>query len=189
MIADGITVDSLTLLKLKAHLVRVFGFKDVSVVPSPDGHAFHVRFGEAPEIPELALPCVKGLMSVLDAHYSVDLTPSTMGVGHGQDEKQSSLLVGSVFVDVSLAMFCTVRDLSALPVLIVKNMLEALCIIIYKHDLASHTLMHLQQNLRRAVVRALELLVQDVGYELRQLALSAVQAFIKRWHSFMGSII
>jgi hypothetical protein len=188
MIADGIAIDNFTLLKIKAHLVQVIGFNDVTVVPAPSGHTFYVRFGEVREIPQLAFPCISELLSVLDAHHPVNLAPSAMG-SHTEDGHSSPLLVGSIFVDVSLGMFCTVRDFSSLPVLTAKSMLEALVIIIYKHDFESRTLKHLQQNLRRAVMRALELLLQDISYELRQLALSITQAFIKRWHSFMGSLL
>jgi hypothetical protein len=140
------------------------------------------------EIPQLAFPCINELLPVLDAHHPVNLTLSGVGL-HLENGNSSPLLVGSIFVDVSLGIFCTVKDLSQLPVLTVKSMLEALCVIIYKHDFESKILQHLQQNLRRAVMRALELMLQDISYELRQLALSVTQAFIKRWHSFMGSLV
>jgi len=189
MIADGITIDSSLLLKLKVHLVRIIGFDDISVEPSPSGHSFHVQFGEVSEIPELSLPCVHDLLPVLDAYHAVDLPQFAMVGSIEQDERPLSLLVGSVFVDVALAIFCTVRDLSALPVLALKALLETLCVIIYKYDFESRPLRHLQQTLRRAVLRALDVLSQDISYELRQLALSVIQAFTKRWHTFMGSIV
>ncbi|KAF8077923.1 hypothetical protein FPV67DRAFT_1403007 [Lyophyllum atratum] len=192
MIAGGITIDSFMLLKVKSHLVQVTGFRDVSVIPSQNGQSFYVQFGEVPEIPEVALPCVNQLLPVMDASYSVDVAPSAMAGANGAnglDERPISVLVGSIFVDVFLAMFCTVRDLASLPILTFKNMLETLCVVIYKHDFESKTLRHLQQTLRRAVVRALDCLAADISYDLRQLALSVTQAFVKRWHSFMGSIV
>jgi hypothetical protein len=189
MIADRILIDSSVLLKLKAHLVQIVGFGDISVTSSPSGHSFHIRFGEVSEIPELSLPCVHGLLPVLDAYHTVDLPHFSMVGANEQDERPLSLLVGSVFVDVALAIFCTVRQLLTLPVLTSKAILETLCVIIYKHDFESQALRHLQQTLRRAVLRALDIMSQDINYELRQLALSVVQAFIKRWHSFMGSVV
>ncbi|GLB34930.1 putative response to drug [Lyophyllum shimeji] len=189
MIADGIAVDSFVLLKLKHHLVQVTGFCDVSVVPSQNGQSFHVQFGEVSEIPDIALPCVNQLLPVMDSSHAVDIAPSAMAGVNELDGKPVLMLVGSIFVDVFLAMFCTLRELSFLPILTFKNMLETLCVIIYKHDFESRTLRHLQQTLRRAVVRALDCLAADVSYDLRQLALSVVQAFVKRWHTFMGSTI
>ncbi|KAF5380960.1 hypothetical protein D9615_003973 [Tricholomella constricta] len=189
MIADGIAIDSFILLKIKHHIVQVIGFRDISVVPSQNGQSFHVQFGDAPEIPVIALPCVNQFLSVMDASHAVDIAPSTMAGANGLDNRPVSTLVGSIFVDVFLAMFCTVKDLTSLPILTFKNMLETLCVIIYKHDFESRALKHLQQTLRRAVVRALGCLTKDISYDLRQLALSVTQAFVKRWHTFMGSII
>jgi hypothetical protein len=189
MITDGIMIDSSVLLKLKAHLVQIIGFGDILVTSSPSRHSLHVQFGEVPEIPELSLPCIHGLLSVLDAYHTVDLSHFSMVGANEQDERPLSLLIGSVFVDVSLVIFCTIRQLSALPVLASKALLETLCVIIYKHDFESQALRHLQQSLRRAVLRALDIMSQDISYELRQLALSVVQAFIKRCHPFMGSVV
>ena len=189
MIAGGIAIDGFLLSKLKVHLVQITGFSDISLIASASGHSFYVQFGEVHEIPDLALPCIHDLLSVFDAYHTINLSLFNMAGPKEQDERSCSLLVGSVFVDVALAMFCTLAALSSLPVLTLKAMLETLCVIIYKHDFESRALRHLQQPLRRAVVRTLDLLSQDIGYELRQLALSAIQGFIKRWHGFMGSIV
>ena len=189
MITDGIAIDSFLLLKLKVHLARIIGFSDISVTSSPSGQTPHIQFGEVFQIPELSLPCVHSLLPVLDACHSVELPHFAMVGANEPDEKPLSLLVGSVFVDMALTMFCTIRDLTALPVLTLKALLETLCVIIYKHDFESQGLRHLQQALRRAVLRALDILSQDISYEMRQLALAVIQAFIKRWHTFMGSIV
>lgn len=189
MVADGIAIDSFTLLKLKIHLVQVVGFSDISAIPLQSGPSFYVQFGEVKEILELALPCISALLPVLDAYHHIDLPPSAMAGANEHDNRPLSVLVGSVFVDVSLAIFCTVRDFSSLPLLTLKSMLETLCVIIYKHDFESRVLRHLQQTLRRAVLRVVDVLSQDTSYEIRQLALSVTQAFIQRWHGFMGSVI
>ncbi|KAG6866935.1 hypothetical protein C0991_003851 [Blastosporella zonata] len=188
MISDGIAIDSFMLLKIKNHLVETIGFRDVSVVPSHNGQSFQIQFGEVNEIADIALPCVNQLLSVMDAFHSSDVAPAAMA-GADDDERPVSVLVGSIFVDVFLSMVCTIKDLTSLPVLTCKNMLETLCIIIYKHDFESRILKHLQHSLRRAVMRALECLTHDISYDLRQLALSIVHAFVKRWHSIMGSFI
>lgn len=63
-------------------------------------------------------------------------------------------------------------------------------ILIYKHDFEAQALRYLQTGLRKAVSRAIEILLwDDTSYELRQLAMSVIQAFLKRWQSFMGNII
>ncbi|KAH0583846.1 hypothetical protein H2248_009444 [Termitomyces sp. 'cryptogamus'] len=189
MIADGIQIDSFALLKIKTHLVNVIGFPDVLLVPSQVGRLFQIQFGEVSEINDIAFPCVNQLLSVMDASHTVDIPSYVMAGSNDLDERPVSILVGSAFIDVFLVMFCSVKDLNTLPILTCKNMLETLCIVIYKHDFESRVLKHLQQALRRAVMRALDCLAQDISYDLRQLALYVVNAFVKRWHSIMGSFI
>ena len=57
------------------------------------------------------------------------------------------------------------------------------------HDGPGHRL--LQGNLRLAVKRCLDLVMEDkhLSYELRQLALSTCQAFIKRWPASTGNFV
>lgn len=186
MVADGIATDSTILMKLKIHLAQVVGLSDPSTSSS---HLFHIQIEEAKEIPEAALPCISALLPVLDAYHHIEVPVSAMASLNEHDGRLLTVLVGSVFVDVSLSIFCTVREFSALPLMSLKRILETLCVIIYKHDFESRALRHLQQTLRRAVLRAIDLLAQDTSYEIRQLALSVVQAFIKKWHSFMGSVV
>ncbi|KAG5638371.1 hypothetical protein H0H81_000382 [Sphagnurus paluster] len=189
MIADGVQVDSFTLLKIKHHLVQVIGFRDVSVMPSSSGQFSYIQFGDVPEIPDIVFPCVSQLLVLMDSSCAVDLPPSMMAGANAQDDRPVSALVGSIFVDVFLAIFCSIQDLVSLPIVTLKNMLETLCVVVYKHDFESSILKHLQQTLRRAVIRTLDCLGTDISYDLRQLALSVIQAFIKRWHTFTGSII
>ncbi|TFK42558.1 hypothetical protein BDQ12DRAFT_676416 [Crucibulum laeve] len=189
MVAAGVTVDSFTLMKLKIQFVRLIGFSDVSVVPSSNGQAFYVHFSDILDVPESTLPCIDELVTVLDTRHLVELPSSVMGNGRDYDERSSHVLVGSAFVDVSLTMLSTMEELQDIPAPTLKSLLEGLYIIIYKYDFESRMLGHLQPSLRKAVSRVLGLLLQDISYELRHLVLSIIQAFVKRWHSFMGSII
>jgi hypothetical protein len=189
MIADGVAVDLYSLQKIKIHLLQVAGFNDVVAVPRATGEGFHVTFSTLEAVPEVAFPCINELSPVLDALRPFKLAPSAMSGPYADDDDPWPLLVGSIFVDVALAIFCGVHDLLSLPILTLKSMLESLMIIIYKHDLESKPLKNLQNNLRKAVRRAMELLLMDVSYELRQLALSSVQAFVKRWPALVGGII
>ncbi|KAK0210802.1 hypothetical protein DFS33DRAFT_1251098 [Desarmillaria ectypa] len=188
MIAGGIKIEYNDVLRIKHHLVRAFGFDKVALAPTSNGHTFFVEFGETEEIPELAYPCVTELTVVLDAHHVLNLNSISTGIQESADST-TPLLIGAPYVDVCLGLFCTVRDLESLPVLVLKSMIEALGIVIYKHNFEKVYLRHLQQILRRAVSRALELLLLDINYECRQLALSVVQAYIKRWHGSIRSFV
>jgi hypothetical protein len=182
MMADGITIGAFELQKIKVALTKALGFADVTATPSTNSQTINVQFGDAQHIPDASLPCVNELLSVLDAPHPINLELP------GAAPVSSTFLVGSTFVDVSLNLFCT-GDLLSLPILTLKSLVESLGVIIYKHDFEHRRMKHLQPTLRRAVLRALELMLDDISYEVRQLALSVTQAFIKRWPAYTGSII
>jgi hypothetical protein len=160
----------------------------VAEVPSASGQAFHIQFGNLEEIPDLALSCLDELTNVLDVYHPFELAPSAMGGPFTDDDMKTPLLVGSVFVDVLLAVFNNC-DLDSLPFITLKNMVKCLMIIAYKHDLESKPLRHLQNNLRKAIRRLIDLFVMNVSYEIRQLAISACQTCIRRWPNVVGSLI
>ncbi|KAG6814363.1 hypothetical protein H0H92_010949 [Tricholoma furcatifolium] len=189
MIADGIEIDSFRLLKIKNHLVEVVGFRDVLTAPTYNGQWFQVHFGELSDITDIALPCVNQFLAVMDASHTVEVSPSVMVGANDADERPVTILVGSIFIDAFLSIICMGKDLASLPIMTFKNLLETLCIVIYKHDFESPVLRHLQSRLRLAVTRSLDCLALDISYDVRQLALSVVQAYVKRWHSVMGSFI
>jgi hypothetical protein len=188
LIAAGVPVDFHNLLRIKEHLVRVLGFNNISLRPSMGGQTSFVEFGDVTEIPEAAYPCIHELIVVLDSRHALDFGVLSLGL-QGQDGTSAPLLVGSAYVDMFLSMFCSVTDLSVLPPLTMKCMLEALTIIIYKQDFEKTLLRNLKPILRNAVNRALHLLLQDISYECRQQALSVVQAYTKRWHGSLGNFI
>ncbi|CAK5277405.1 unnamed protein product [Mycena citricolor] len=175
MISDGVPIDPFQIQKIKVALVKAIGFADVSVAPSTSGQNIVVYFGDSQHIPENFLPCVNELFMLLDAP-------------HPLEHNDASFLVGSAFADVILNLICT-GDLMSLPVLTLKSLVESLGVTLYKHNFDHRRLKHLQPSLRRAVLRVLELMLDDVSYEIRQLCLSATQAFIKRWPAYTGSIV
>jgi hypothetical protein len=181
MIEDGVSVDIFSLLKIKSHLAQVIGFRNVSIVPASSGSAFHVLLSDVVDIPEQSIPCVNQLSKVLDACHPFDLAPSAVGGPYVEDDTPFSLLVGAIFVDMSLALFSHTTDILSLPIITIKSMLESLMIVIYKHDLDVKPLKHLHGSLMRAVRQAMGLVSKDISYEIRQLALSVVQAYVKRW--------
>ncbi|OBZ75571.1 hypothetical protein A0H81_04216 [Grifola frondosa] len=187
MIADGISIDINPLLKFKDHLVRLLNFDDVAMQPT--GNTFYVRFDGLGEIPPVAYPCLNDLTLVLDSSEPYNIAPSAMG---GQDETTSPLLVGSVFVDVLLQLFVQAEALECVQFTTLKSMLKSLIIVIHKHDLDSKPLQDLQPHLRKAMKRILDLLLMDLSYEIRQLCLTACQAYIKRFNppgSFICDVI
>ncbi|KAF8964709.1 hypothetical protein BDZ97DRAFT_1815206 [Flammula alnicola] len=189
MIADGIEIDNFSLMKLKVQFVQVAGFSKISVIPTQSGESFHLQFTDITEISESAYPCIEELPHVVDAPYYAKLTHSALGIADHREDEIASVLIGSAFLDASLCILGTLRNLSSLPVLTLKCVLEALYITIHKYDFDDASFQHLQPLLRRAILRSIELLSQDISYELRQLALSIAQASIKKWHTFLGATI
>lgn len=192
MIADGINIDIFSLLKIKSSLVRILGFKDTSLVQlNPEGTSFHIRFNHLGQVKPWVYPCLDDLMLVLDASSPFGLAPSSMGGPFAEDETPFPLLVGSVFVDVVFEVFSQLQDLAVLPFLTLKNLLKTLVIIIYKHNFDAKPLRHLHTSLRAVARRTLDLLLADrfLSYELRQLALSISQAFIKKWPYIIGNFL
>ena len=190
MITNGASVSVLTLLKIKKYLAAAIGFENVIGILQLDGQIVRVEFGDVATIAEGVAPCIDELTAILDSPLPFEFTPSMMTrtYSHGQDDKPSKLLVGSLFIDLILVMFCTLKDLSSIPESTLKRISESLCIVVYKHDFESAALFHLQPNLRLAVLRSLELILQDISYELRQVALSFIQGFIKQCDKFMGHV-
>jgi len=189
LMADGIPMDLHCLLKIKLELVRIIGFTNVVVFPRNGGQVFHITFSDLPTIPEAALSCIHDLPRVFDSAFPYILPASTMGGPYAEDDTPVPVLVGSALVDVSLMSFCALPRLDSLPIATIKSMLESLVIVVFKHDLDSRPLKHLQPVFRRAVHRAMELMLSDLNYEIRQLALLVVQAFVKKWPNSLNSVI
>ena len=189
MIAEGIPIEVSHMLKLKDHLARMLGFAEVAMITIGTTSHFFVQFGSLNVIPEAAYPCLNELMLTLDSAQPYSLMSSAMGGRYSEDEMPASLLVGSVFVDLFLETFIHCNNLETLPPLTLKNLLKSLIIVIYKHDFDSRPLKLFQPQLRRAVKRALDLLLEELSYDLRQLVLTACHAFIKRWPHLIGNFI
>ncbi|KAI0054105.1 hypothetical protein FA95DRAFT_1480391 [Auriscalpium vulgare] len=189
MIAGGVPIDLFSLLKIKKHLVQIAGFSDVSTIPSATGQMFYIAFAKLKHTPDHAWPCVDELLPVLDAPHSFTFPASAMTGAFVTDDAQSTLLVGSSFVDVVLALVNDASDLFSAPYQSTKSLLECLLVVVYKHDLDSTPLRHLQGGLRRAVRRVLSVTMAPVPYDLRQLALSIAQAYIKKFPSAVGGFV
>jgi hypothetical protein len=175
MIGSGISIDLPTLLKLKKHLVHVLGFSNISTVRSPGSQLLCVTFDHTRTTVHDASPCMDELLTVLDASHPFSLVASAMTQSLPPNDAPASLLIGSIFVDIPLALITGSEDLLNLPILTTKRLIECLLIVMYKHDMESLPLRHLQGNLRRAVRQALNLVPTKLGDELRQFALTVAQ--------------
>ncbi|TCD71881.1 hypothetical protein EIP91_000013 [Steccherinum ochraceum] len=189
MIADGLNIDISSALKLKSHTFTTIGCRDVQLVPSgPTGAAFCVKATGLVVLASWSYSCYGDFTLLFDSSHIMPVAPSAMGSPYTDDDLPTRLLVGSIFVDVVLEIFINGSGLASLPPLNLKNLLKTLAIVVYKHDFDSKPLRHLQANLRRAVRRTLDLLIDPdaLNYELRQLCLTICHAFIKAWPNIAG---
>lgn len=189
MIGSGISSDLPTLLKLKKHLVHILGFSNISTARAPGSHLFYVVFDHTRTTAYDVSPCMDELLTVLDASHPFSLVASAMTESLPPSDAPASLLVGSIFVDIPLALITGSEDLLDLPILTTKRLIECLLLVMYKHDMESLPLRHLQGNLRRAIRRVLNLVPTKLSYELRQLALTVAQTYVKLWPNTAGSFV
>jgi hypothetical protein len=187
MISSGINVDLFILLKLKKHLVHDLGFVNVPNIPA--GQGFHVAFDHTRITTRDVSPCMDELLSVLDAPHPFSLVASAMTESLPPNDAPTPLLVGSIFVDVTFALITGSGDLLDLPFLTIKRLVECLLVVMYKHDMESRPLRHLQGNLRKAVRRVLDIVPAGLSYELCQLALTVAQTYIKLWPNVAGGFV
>lgn len=189
MVADGIPIDLFSLLKVKFNLVNLLGFVDAALLPSPTGHSFYVRYGRLLKFSEHAFPCIDGVIQLLDAFQYMELPTSAMSAV--DDHTTTNMLVGAVIVDTILHLFSQLdhASLTKLPAVVIKNLLKALTVITYKHKFEDPPLRHLREALHRAIKRATDMLVMDISYEIRQVALSACYSYLKRWPHYAVNVL
>lgn len=185
MIAEGIRIDYNDLLRIKQHVAQTLGFADVHAIPAANGHSFFVEFGDCKSIPSVAYPCISHLFVLLDAHHPLLITDAELQ-GFVND-RAWPLLVGSPYVDILLRLFDS--EIHELPGLTLKGLLESLGVIIYKHNIENVYLRHLQPQLKRAVSRVQEIMLKDIDYECRQVALSVLQSYIKKYQGSLRSFV
>ena len=178
LLASGVTIELLDLLKIKLHLLRVVGFSDATLRPSASGQMQYVAFKRLNSVPDRGWICVDEMLKLLDASHGFALPPSAMLDYPGPDE-YSMMLVGSGFTDALLAIVNQIPNFLTIPFASAKCLLESLLVVIHKHDFDSRSLRHLAPELRKAVRQVLDLSLEDTSYELRQLSISVVQTYVK----------
>ena len=187
--ADGIDIDSFSLMKMKIQFVTTVGFNNISVTRSLGQHSLNLQFSDSAEITEASYPCVEELAHIIDSPHRTKVPRSALGIFEYRDGDAVDVFIGWTFLDPLLCMITTIRSLTSLPVVTLKSLLEALYIALHKCDFESEHLRHLQPQLQKAVLRSVGLLTENISFELRQLALSIAQASIKKWHTFLGASI
>lgn len=191
MLADGAIVDDITLVKIKAQLVRSLGFRDVSVTPAGvNGYASQLSYGEIKSIPESVYPCFGNLISLLDSWHKVELPSPVINMNSYDDGKGVEVLIGSPFADIPINILATYERVLLLPVLVIKHLLESIHVIIYKHDFEGHSHNLFSSHFfRRAIMRSLDLLITDVPFEVRQIAFLTIQSYFRRATTLTSPLI
>ncbi|KIJ69367.1 hypothetical protein HYDPIDRAFT_36436 [Hydnomerulius pinastri MD-312] len=189
MMESGIEIDLFSCRKLKLYLAKIIGFSDAEAVPTPSGRAFYIRFEKLETIPVTCYPCIHAFPRILDAPHPFELPPSMMGSPLVDDDRPCRVLVGTIWIDLVLSIICSIEDPLSLPVLTLKSLLESLMAIIFKHDFDNLAIKHLDVMLRKALRKALDLLLLDISYELRQVALSVIQTYIRRGTAISGVLV
>ena len=191
MLSDGVIVDDITLIKIKAQLVRSLGFRDVSITPAGvNGHASQLSYGEIKSIPESAYPCFGNLISLLDSWHKVELPYPVINMNSYDDGKEVEVLIGSPFADIPINILATYENVLLLPVLVIKRLLESIHVIIYKHDFEGHSHSLFPSHFfRKAIMRSLDFLVTDVPFEVRQIAFLTIQSFFRRATTLTSPLI
>ncbi|KAG1772712.1 hypothetical protein EDD22DRAFT_947279 [Suillus occidentalis] len=189
MMKNGVDIDLTSCLKFKLYLAKMIGFSGAQMVSAFNGRAFSIHLDGFSGIPQQSLSCVNEFARVLDAPHPFDLPPSLMNSPFTEDDRPCRVLIGSIWMDVVLCAFCAIDEPLELPALTLKSLLEALMAMIYKHDFDSPALRHLDVLLRRALKKTLDLLLVDLSYDLRQVALSVIETYIKRGSAISGALV
>ncbi|KAG1878063.1 hypothetical protein DFJ58DRAFT_648717 [Suillus subalutaceus] len=189
MMKNGVEIDLTSCLKFKLYLAKMVGFSGAQMVSTFNGRAFSIHLDGFSGIPRQSLSCVNEFARVLDAPHPFDLPPSLMNSPFTEDDRPCRVLIGSIWVDIVLGAFCAIDEPLELPALTLKSLLEALMAMIYKHDFDSPALRHLDVLLRKALKKTLDLLLIDLSYDLRQVALFVIETYIKRGSAISGALV
>ncbi|KZT61428.1 hypothetical protein CALCODRAFT_9999 [Calocera cornea HHB12733] len=189
LVAHGVVIQALDLLKVKVFLARQLGFSKAVLRIAGDGTC-HVAPGpvSVPEPPEQGLACLAATKRVLDASTKISVSPSILGVNLPPDAAVPCL-IGAPLVDLVLIVLRATQDLATMSHLVLRSWLESLIIIILKHDMRSPVLKHLDTDLKTAVARTTEILTSNAPYDNRQLALTVNQCYVKKFGGEGGAIL
>lgn len=187
--ADGNETDKYTLRKLKYHTVRLVGFSDAKLASSERDNRsdLECKFSLITEMDETrSVACFSSLKRVLDSPNRI-LQHTSEQIERSDGNRD---LIGSIFADISPIVLSSSIDISTLSYLQIRNLLDCMSIIIYKHDLEGRKNFDLAAHVVGAV-KAITRLVEltDVPYDLRLFALSICSTFLHRWPEMTVNIL
>jgi hypothetical protein len=166
MLTCGHPIQQATVEALKHELGRFVGFRDLA----------SARYRQLDFIPEVALPCVDELPTIVDSRYSISTT-----------EEETATPIGAVFIDIVMAIIIETDDLLTIPLSNLHSLLSALLIALMKHELDHKMFEHLYNDLRLALRRTSTLLMKTQSNDVQQLVLALWHTSIQRWGMLMSS--
>lgn len=185
MVAEGIEVNSpSTLIKIKYHALKFIGFSDVSLNGAGTGvgrGALEIRFGRAgPEPGPSFAVILTTLKRVLDCSRQLvehKLTQDKAAVAVGS---KVNPLVGAAFVDVIPSIVLAGTPLDRLDYGQLKDLLESLVIILYKHDIEGDV--RLVDGVVTSVRAVTDLLLRDTTtHDHKLLILTIASTLLSRY--------
>ncbi|RIA95682.1 hypothetical protein C1645_872613 [Glomus cerebriforme] len=180
MLANGIEITQDQIIRLKYFVLIHLGFKK-SKLETVNGKS-NVLIGDFEYIPDdfaqnmIMISCLGNLKRVLDT--PIYLKSSNNNVEDTTEQEEE--LAGGIFVDIVLALFNSSVDMSTLSHLMLKNWIELLLIIVYKHKIEDKRNRQLEENLVNAMRKASELLSKDITEENKQLIIEVSTTLLKR---------
>mgnify|MGYP001585797641 FL=1 len=178
MVAEGIELDRpSTLVKIKYHVLKAFGFQDVSLRPLVHGGSPGVFFAPgAPTLQSTSLATLASLKRVLDCSKHV-MTRMWAERSHGEQESANDL-VGSAFLDVVPAFVNSGVDLGSLTYIQLRDTLECLAISIFKHNLTGQAKLDVFEAVRGVTTL---LVSEQTAYDNRVLVLLTCTSLLKKY--------
>jgi hypothetical protein len=187
MVADSVPIDPWDLVKLKFHVAIGLGFRDAKLRESMPPGSLEVSYGELdPKDSSALMTCLSGLKRVLDVSKQISWPRMS------SDAEPMRELVGAVFVEVVVRVICSDIDLAKLPYLPLRDLLDCLLIVVYKHELQSKTAHSspAAEGITDAIRRVTALLPSEaVAFDNRLLIIAISSAALERYPKLVISIL
>ncbi|CAG8439334.1 7443_t:CDS:10, partial [Ambispora leptoticha] len=191
MVGNGIEITKQEVIELKCITMSCLGFINCRVENNNDQP--EINHGEfkytADDFSQnmMMIACLGNLKKILDTPIyfmsdpdvaeeisrSISLSSSTI-------VEQNEKFVSACFVDMVLKMFNSSVDMSTLSHLMLKNWIELMLIIVYKHKIEDRRNKELEEKIVNAMRRISELLTKDVSNENKLLIIELSACLLKR---------
>ncbi|CAG8454894.1 2892_t:CDS:10 [Ambispora gerdemannii] len=189
MVGNGTEITKSTAIELKRITMSCLGFTNCRVETN-NGH-LEINHGELQYTADdfsqnmMMIACLSNLKKILDTPINFKPEPdvaeeTSRSISSSSFDEQSEDLVGAFFVDVVLKMFNSSIDISTLSHLMLKNWIELMLIIVYKHKIEDRRNKELEEKIVNAMRRISELLIKDVSDENKLLIIQLSACLLKR---------